>query len=199
VLDTERQLFSAEIDLAAITRDQLNAVVQVYKALGGGWEADFPPGRKAQTMTEQLEETKKETREPVPPVIDQGNGGSMDSVPELPPVSKSYRRPVKLALIALAILVGATVGIRYYLYARAHESTDDAFIAGHTTPINPKVASYVSRVYIDDNQHVNSSAAWIKTSLGDSQSVSDFKDPEKIKGTARVHGAAFTFDCHANF
>jgi outer membrane protein, multidrug efflux system len=48
VLDTERQLFSAEIDLAAITRDQFDAVVQVYKALGGGWEADLPLGRKAQ-------------------------------------------------------------------------------------------------------------------------------------------------------
>jgi len=48
LLDTERQLFSAEIDLAAITRDQLNAVVQVYKALGGGWEADLPAGRNVQ-------------------------------------------------------------------------------------------------------------------------------------------------------
>ena len=38
VLDAQRQLFTAEIDLAAITRDQLTAVVQVYKALGGGWE-----------------------------------------------------------------------------------------------------------------------------------------------------------------
>jgi outer membrane protein, multidrug efflux system len=48
VLDTERQLFSAEIDLAVITRDQLNAVVLVYKALGGGWEADLPAGRNVQ-------------------------------------------------------------------------------------------------------------------------------------------------------
>lgn len=48
VLDTERQLFSAEINLATITRDQLNAVVQVYKALGGGWEADLPAGRNVQ-------------------------------------------------------------------------------------------------------------------------------------------------------
>jgi outer membrane protein, multidrug efflux system len=38
VLDAERQLFSAELDLAATTGDQLKAVVQVYKALGGGWE-----------------------------------------------------------------------------------------------------------------------------------------------------------------
>jgi multidrug efflux system outer membrane protein len=39
VLDAERQLFSAEIELAAATRDQLTGVVQVYKALGGGWPA----------------------------------------------------------------------------------------------------------------------------------------------------------------
>ena len=38
VLDQERQLFRAELDLASSTRDQLTAVVQVYKALGGGWE-----------------------------------------------------------------------------------------------------------------------------------------------------------------
>ena len=48
VLDTERQLFSAEINLAVITRDQLNAVVQVYKALGGGWQAELPAGRNVQ-------------------------------------------------------------------------------------------------------------------------------------------------------
>ena len=38
VLDQERQLFRAELDLASTTRDQLTAVVQVYKALGGGWD-----------------------------------------------------------------------------------------------------------------------------------------------------------------
>ena len=37
VLDAQRQLFQAELELASIMRDQLTAVVQVYKALGGGW------------------------------------------------------------------------------------------------------------------------------------------------------------------
>lgn len=45
VLDAERQLFSAQIDLAATTRDQLKAVVQLYKALGGGWESQPPIGK----------------------------------------------------------------------------------------------------------------------------------------------------------
>jgi multidrug efflux system outer membrane protein len=42
VLDAQRQLLAAELDLAATTRDQLTSVVQVYKALGGGWQAPSP-------------------------------------------------------------------------------------------------------------------------------------------------------------
>ncbi|MBQ3059756.1 MAG: TolC family protein [Desulfovibrio sp.] len=38
VLDAERQLFSAELQLASALRDRLNAVVSVCMALGGGWE-----------------------------------------------------------------------------------------------------------------------------------------------------------------
>jgi membrane fusion protein (multidrug efflux system) len=36
----------------------------------------------------------------------------------------------------------------------AHESTDDAFIDVHFVPISPKVANYVAKVHVDDNQHV---------------------------------------------
>jgi multidrug efflux system outer membrane protein len=38
VLDAERQLFSAELQLANALRDRLNAVVAVCMALGGGWQ-----------------------------------------------------------------------------------------------------------------------------------------------------------------
>jgi outer membrane protein, multidrug efflux system len=37
VLDTERQLFDAELGLAQAQRDELLAVVRLYRALGGGW------------------------------------------------------------------------------------------------------------------------------------------------------------------
>ena len=37
VLDNERQLFTAELDLARTRRDELLAVVELYRALGGGW------------------------------------------------------------------------------------------------------------------------------------------------------------------
>jgi multidrug efflux system outer membrane protein len=37
VLDTERQLFDAELALAQAQRDELLALVRLYRALGGGW------------------------------------------------------------------------------------------------------------------------------------------------------------------
>ncbi len=42
VLDTERQYFDAEIQLVQAKRDESASVIQLYKALGGGWQADAP-------------------------------------------------------------------------------------------------------------------------------------------------------------
>src|ERR671919_1124248 len=38
VLDSERPLFDAELGLVRIHRDELLAIVRLYKALGGGWQ-----------------------------------------------------------------------------------------------------------------------------------------------------------------
>lgn len=39
VLDAQRSLFQAQLNLAAAQRDQLNATVDLYRAMGGGWKA----------------------------------------------------------------------------------------------------------------------------------------------------------------
>ena len=43
VLEAQQQLFPAENALAQTDRDRLLAVVQLYSALGGGWEASDQP------------------------------------------------------------------------------------------------------------------------------------------------------------
>lgn len=48
VLDSERQLFTAEMQLASALRDRLSAVVAVCMALGGGWE-DVQPAPATNT------------------------------------------------------------------------------------------------------------------------------------------------------
>ena len=40
VLEAEQQLFPAELDLARTQRDELVAVVTLYRVLGGGWSLD---------------------------------------------------------------------------------------------------------------------------------------------------------------
>ncbi len=48
VLDAQRSLFNAELTLAQSNRDQLVAMVNLYKALGGGWKEKVPdqPGQQ---------------------------------------------------------------------------------------------------------------------------------------------------------
>ncbi len=40
VLDSERSLFSAELDESITLQRYLNSIVSLYKALGGGWDPD---------------------------------------------------------------------------------------------------------------------------------------------------------------
>jgi multidrug efflux system outer membrane protein len=49
VLDTERTLFNSELDESASRQQALNAVVQLYKALGGGWTAEVEDTSSAST------------------------------------------------------------------------------------------------------------------------------------------------------
>jgi multidrug efflux system outer membrane protein len=47
VLDGQRSLFSAELTLAEARGSEYQSLVQLYRALGGGWQGDSPNGNKA--------------------------------------------------------------------------------------------------------------------------------------------------------
>jgi len=47
VLDAERQLFDAELELARVRASELLNLVQLYKALGGGWTPEQSTARAA--------------------------------------------------------------------------------------------------------------------------------------------------------
>src|SRR6266478_3144860 len=65
-----------------------------------------------------------------------------------------YKRPAFLIGAIIVVLLLAVLGIRYWLYSRSHETTDDAFIDGHIIQLSSKVSGYVARIYITDNQQV---------------------------------------------
>ncbi len=66
-----------------------------------------------------------------------------------------YKRPALIIGAAVVVLIAVIVGLRYWLYARSHESTDDAFIDGHIVQVSPKASGYITKVYVNDNQNVN--------------------------------------------
>lgn len=57
-------------------------------------------------------------------------------------------------IFAVLILLGATYGIYKYMHSLAHESTDDAQIEKNMNPIIPRVAGYVAKVFVKDNDFV---------------------------------------------
>lgn len=59
-----------------------------------------------------------------------------------------------LFLFGALILVGGSYGVYKYLHALAHEQTDDAQIEKNMNPIIPRVAGYVDKVYVSDNDQV---------------------------------------------
>jgi multidrug efflux system outer membrane protein len=77
VLDSERTLFDAELQESAVRRASLNAFVQLYKALGGGWseeeEEEGPTDREA---AESEEATDGESRET--PALDASDSAEPD-------------------------------------------------------------------------------------------------------------------------
>ena len=65
-----------------------------------------------------------------------------------------YKRRGVIIAAAVVLLLGAIFGVRYWLYSRSHESTDDAFIDGHIIQVSPKASGYVAKIYVNDNQQV---------------------------------------------
>jgi multidrug efflux system outer membrane protein len=60
VLDAQRSLFDAELDSVVSVRDQLVALVRLYKALGGGWTTPEPSGTPTtETPTAQSASSNK--------------------------------------------------------------------------------------------------------------------------------------------
>ena len=65
------------------------------------------------------------------------------------------RRTVLISLAAVALIIGAIWGIRWWTVGRFIESTDDAYLQADSVTIAPKVSGYVAEVYVTDNQAVS--------------------------------------------
>ena len=86
----------------------------------------------------------------VKPTSPQSSGGS--ATPDPPPAKRAPRTKYLLGIAGLLVVM-ASVTSAYAVFA-GWESTDDAQIDGYVNPISSRVAGYVTKVYVDDNQYV---------------------------------------------
>ncbi|HLZ50997.1 MAG TPA: HlyD family secretion protein [Candidatus Acidoferrum sp.] len=77
----------------------------------------------------------------------------------------------RLAILGGAVVLAALVGL--FLYYHNRESTDDAQIDGHITPIAAKVYGRVAEVLVDDNQAVKAGQVLVKIDPRDYQAAVD--------------------------
>src|SRR5215469_9198565 len=73
---------------------------------------------------------------------------------EAPEAKSPVRTWITRGIIAVLVIIGLIWGINKFIYSQSHETTDDAQLAGHVVPVIPKVAGYIQRVYVADNQPI---------------------------------------------
>jgi membrane fusion protein, multidrug efflux system len=90
---------------------------------------------------------------------------------EEPPKGLANPNLRRLAVLGGVVLIAALVGL--FLYYHNRESTDDAQVDGHITPVASKIYGRVAQVLVDDNQPVKAGQVLVKIDPRDYQANLD--------------------------
>jgi membrane fusion protein, multidrug efflux system len=74
-------------------------------------------------------------------------------------------RTVLFIVLTLLALVGIGYGIRWLVYGRYIESTDDAYLRADSVTVSPRVNGYIDQIYVIDNQIVKAGDPLVRIDL----------------------------------
>ncbi|MXN73412.1 HlyD family efflux transporter periplasmic adaptor subunit [Burkholderia sp. 4701] len=83
--------------------------------------------------------------------------------------SNGKRKRMMTLLVAVIVIAAIAYGLYYFLVARFHESTDDAYVNGNVVQITPQVVGTVVAVRADDTQTVKAGDPLVLLDPADSQ------------------------------
>lgn len=89
-----------------------------------------------------------------PKPLPDGNAGARQERDVEIAEPKRNMRPVFFVLGAIVLIAAIFWGVRYFSYASAHQSTDDARVDANTVAVTSKISERVSRILVDTNQPV---------------------------------------------
>ncbi len=118
--------------------------------------------------------------------MNQGQAESM-APPEPPPGRLASPRTRRLLAGGALVVLVATVAVWRYMTVR--ESTDDAEIDGHVTPISARVGGTVVDVEVNDNQFVEAGAVLVKIDPRDYQVALDRAKGDLAESEAEASAA----------
>lgn len=107
--------------------------------------------------------------------------------PENAGTRSRFSSPLFLVVVTVALAGLFYFGLDYLADTLSHESTDDAFIAGHVISIAPRVAGQVAAVQVLDNQMVHSNDLLVVLDEADYATTVAQKQAAALSQTANVH------------
>jgi membrane fusion protein, multidrug efflux system len=112
--------------------------------------------------------------------VDLENAAKLESAPqpeppkpELPVARQPLASPKVRRILVIAVVSLVAVAIGLFFYFRNRESTDDAQVDGHITPVASKIYGRVFKVLIDDNQPVKAGQVIVEIDPADYQASVD--------------------------
>ena len=102
-----------------------------------------------------------------------------------PAAPKNSKRKRALLIVALVVIVGAIAWSAYYfLHARWHQDTDDAYVQGNVVSIVPQTSGTVISIDADDGMKVEAGQALVHLDANDAQVAYD-QSVANLAGTVR--------------
>ena len=108
---------------------------------------------------------------------------------------KNGKRKRALSIVAAVVIIGGITWLAYYfLYARWHQDTDDAYVQGNVVSIVPQTSGTVVSIDADDGMKVEAGQALVHLDANDAQVAYD-QSVANLAGTVRqVRGLYSTVD-----
>jgi membrane fusion protein, multidrug efflux system len=85
-------------------------------------------------------------------------------------------RTVLFIVLAVLAVVAIGYGVRWLLYGRYIESTDDAYLRADSVTVSPRVNGYIDQVFVVDNQNVKAGDPLVHIDLRNYKAVLNQQD-----------------------
>jgi membrane fusion protein (multidrug efflux system) len=109
--------------------------------------------------------------------------------------ARSWTRRLPLIIGVILAIALATWGVRRWIFSRHHVTTDNAQVDGHITSIAPRIAGFIDRVLVEENQHVKAGDTLVVLDRRDlmnklEQAEADLRNAQAAVGSQRTAGQA---------